>query len=115
LNINPFDILKNAQKIQEQMGTLQEKLSAVTATGSAGGGMVELDLNGKMECLDVRIAAEAVDPQDVSMLEDLISAAHANALEKIREALNREMGALAGGMGIPNIPGMFPGFGPGAS
>jgi DNA-binding YbaB/EbfC family protein len=109
MNINPFDLLKNAQKIQEQMGSLQEKLSALVITGSAGGGMVEVDMNGRMEILAVRIAPEAVNPGDVEMLQDLVAAAFAGAMEKTREAVTHEMGALAGGMGMP--PG-FPGSGP---
>jgi DNA-binding YbaB/EbfC family protein len=108
-----LDILKNAQKIQEQMGSLQEKLGAVTATGSAGGGMVEVDMNGRMELLAVRIAPEAVE--DVEMLQDLVAAAFTGAMEEVKEAVNREMGAMAGGLGIPGLGG-FPGFGvPGVS
>ncbi|GHV48776.1 hypothetical protein AGMMS49546_39500 [Spirochaetia bacterium] len=113
MNINPFDILKNAQKIQEQMGAFQEKLSGISITGSAGGGMVEIDLNGKMEVLAVRIAPEAIDPREAEMLQDLVTAAFTDGLEKIRERINQEMGALAGGMGIAGMPGMPPGF-PGA-
>jgi DNA-binding YbaB/EbfC family protein len=118
MNINPFDILKNAQKIQEQMGAFQEKLGGLSATGSAGGGMAEVDLNGKIEIIALRIAPEAME--DREMLQDLIMAAFSNALEKIRELINQEMGAMAGGMGIPGlqgIPGMpgFPGQFPGAT
>jgi DNA-binding YbaB/EbfC family protein len=104
VNINPFDILKNAQKIQEQMGSLQEKLGALSVTGSAGGGMVEIDINGRMEILAVRIAPEAVNPGDITMLQDLIAAALGAALGKIREAISREMGVLTGGM-APGFPG----------
>jgi DNA-binding YbaB/EbfC family protein len=109
MNINPFDILKNAQKIQEQMGTFQEKLGNITATGSAGGGMVEVDLNGRFECLAVRIAPEAVNPQEVEILQDLIMAAFTGAMEKIREGINREMGSLIGMSGVPGAPFGFPG------
>jgi DNA-binding YbaB/EbfC family protein len=104
MNINPFDILKNAQKIQEQMGGFQEKLGALSAAGSAGGGMVEVDLNGRMEILGVRISPEAME--DREMLQDLITAAFNSAAEKIRETVNREMGALAGGLGIPGLSGL---------
>ena len=107
MNINPFDILKNAQKIQEQMGTFQEKLGEIRITGSAGGGMTEIDLNGRMEVLAVRIAPEAMEGGDREMLQDLISAAFSNALEKVREAINREMGGMIPG-GIPGFPG-YPG------
>ena len=112
--INPFDILKNAQKIQEQMGSFQEKLGAITVTGSAGGGMVEITMNGRMEILGVHILPEAAEGQDMEMLQDLVAAAFTGAAEKVREALNREMGALMGvGGGMPGMPGLpgFPGFG----
>jgi nucleoid-associated protein EbfC len=92
MNINPFDILKNAQKIQEQMGAFQEKLEEIKITGTAGGGMAEIDMNGKMEVLAIRIAQEAMD--DREMLQDLICAAFNNAMEKIREEINREMGGM---------------------
>ncbi|MDR1100019.1 MAG: YbaB/EbfC family nucleoid-associated protein [Treponema sp.] len=110
MNINPFDILKNAQKIQEKMGSLQEKMVNISAAGSAGGGMVEISLNGKMEILAVKISPEAME--DREMLQDLTAAAFNNAMEKIQEAINGELGTMAGGMGIPG----FPGFGaPGQS
>ena len=110
MNINPFDILKNAQKIQEQMGTFQEKLGTIRITGSAGGGMTEIDLNGRMEVLAVRIAPEAMEGGDRDMLQDLVAAALTNALEKVREAVNREMGSLLPGVqGMQGFSGM-PGF-----
>jgi DNA-binding YbaB/EbfC family protein len=115
MNINPFDILKNAQKIQEQMGAFQEKLGAIIVTGSVGGGMVEVDLNGRMEMSAIRIAPELLNPNELEMLQDLITAAFTSATEKIREAINREMGTFAGGLNIPGMPG-FPGPGfPGIS
>ena len=118
--INPFDILKNAQQIQEQMGSFQEKLGDITVTGSAGGGMVEIDMNGRMEILGVRIHPEAAAGQDMEMLQDLVAAAFTSAANKMKEALNREMGSLMGMVGMqgmpPGFPGGFPGFGvPGSS
>jgi DNA-binding YbaB/EbfC family protein len=106
LNINPFDILKNAQKLQEQMGSFQEKLGSLTETGSAGGGMVEIEINGKMEVLSVRISPEAADPLDIEMLQDLIAAALNAAMEEIKASIQREAGSLAG---LVNFPGS--GFG----
>ncbi|MDR0568697.1 MAG: YbaB/EbfC family nucleoid-associated protein [Spirochaetaceae bacterium] len=108
ISINPFDILKNAQKIQEQMGAFQEKLGSITATGSAGGGMAEVELNGRMELLALRIAPEAANPKEVEMLQDLIIAAYNNAMEKIKEAIPREISALTGGAvsGLPGFPGL---------
>jgi DNA-binding YbaB/EbfC family protein len=113
LNINPFDILKNAQKIQEQIGSFQEKLGSFIETGSAGGGMVEIELNGKMEVLAVRISPEAADPLDIEMLQDLIAAALNQAMEKIKERIQKEAGSFAG---LANIAGLAggPGFGAGA-
>jgi DNA-binding YbaB/EbfC family protein len=101
MQINPFDILKNAQKIQEQMGAFQEKLGTVSATGSSGGGMVRITVSGRMEVLSLRIAPEAVRSQDVEMLQDLIVAAFASALENVKEAIGREIGA------IPGFPGLL--------
>jgi len=108
VNINPFDLLKNAQKIQEQFGSIQEKLGSIKATGSAGGGMVEIDITGKMEILAVRIKPEVLDPNDVTMLEDLIAAALGQAMENIREKITSEVGAMAGGLGV-SMPGLFGG------
>ncbi|MDR0312036.1 MAG: YbaB/EbfC family nucleoid-associated protein [Treponema sp.] len=101
MNINPFDILKNAQKIQEQMGAFQEKLGDIRAEGSSGGGMVIVELNGRMEVMTLKIGEEAME--DREMLQDLIIAAINNAMEKVREVMNQEMGALAG-MKLPGFP-----------
>ena len=103
MNINPFEILKNAGKIQEQMGIFQEKLGDIRVTGSSGGGMVEIEMNGRMEVQAVRIAKDAVADNDLQMLGDLVAAAFNSAMEKIREAVNREMGSMAG-MGLPGFP-----------
>ena len=94
MNINPFDMLKNAQQIQAQMGVFQEKLGNIQAMGSSGGGMVEIDMNGRMEVLGVRISPEVMDDRD--MLQDLVCAAFNSVMEKIREAISQEMGAMAG-------------------
>ena len=109
MNINPLDIMKNAQMIQEHMGAFQEKLATLHVTGSAGGGMVEIDLNGKFEVAAVRIAPELVagTNTDTEMLQDLVMAAFTNGIEKIQEAIKREMGAMAGQFGIPGLPGMM--------
>ena len=105
MNINPFDILKNAQKIQEQMGAMQQKLGQIVVTGSAGGGMAEIDMNGRMEVVAVRIAKEAVDPEEVALLQDLVKAAFSDAAERAREAIAAEMATMTGGMGLP--PGLL--------
>jgi len=106
MDINPFELLKNAQKIQEQMGSFQEKLADISVKGSAGGGMVEVELNGKLEIISVRVAPEAVEGGDAEMLGDLAMAAFSNALEKIKEALRQEIGTMAGGIaGLSGLMG----------
>jgi DNA-binding YbaB/EbfC family protein len=102
MNFNPADIMK-------QMGAFQEKLAAVRATGSAGGGMVEVELNGKFELLSVKISPEAVEGGDIEMLEDLITAAFSNGLEKVRESIGREVGSMTGGFNIPGLSGLMGG------
>jgi len=97
MNINPFDILKNAQKIQEQMSGFQEKLGSITATGASGGGLVEVEINGKLELTAIRITPEAMG--DTEMLQDLIIAAFNDGMAKVREAIGSEVGA----MGIPGV------------
>lgn len=95
--MNPFDILKNAKAIQEQVGRLQEEMSAMVVSGSSGGGIVSLTMNGQFEILSLHIDPVAVDGRDIPMLQDLIIAAHTDAQGKIREALKDRIGPLAGG------------------
>jgi DNA-binding YbaB/EbfC family protein len=106
MNINPFEVLKNAQKIQEQMSGFQSKLETLKITGSSGGGLVEIDINGKMEMLDVRIAPETLEEKDAEMLQDLIMAAFSDGLGKVKEAISSQVGAMAGGLDLPNFPGV---------
>lgn len=98
MNINPFDILKNAKSIQEQFNKAQEELSLVTVTGSSGGGIVKVTLNGKFEMVGVALDPIAVDPRDVPMLQDLLVAAHADASEKVKEVIKEKLGPMAGGL-----------------
>ena len=114
-SINPYDILKNAQKLQEQMGSFQEKLSSIKVTGSSGGGMVTIELNGRMEVLSIHISPDVMNLQDLGLLEDLVKSAFTDGIDKTREALTRELGTLAGSFGLSSLGGLFPGFGsPGA-
>ena len=107
MNINPFDILKNTQMLQEQFGSFQEKLAALHATGSAGGGMVEIDLNGRFEVTAVRIAPEAVEGGDAEMLQDLVMAAFSGGVEKIQEVIRSEISDMTGGLNIPGLSGLM--------
>ncbi|MDR1470561.1 MAG: YbaB/EbfC family nucleoid-associated protein [Spirochaetaceae bacterium] len=116
MTINPLDLMKNLQKLQEHVGDMQEQLDDVTVTGSAGGGMVEVDMNGKLEVLAVRIAKEAWLPTgggaepDIEMVQDLIVAACADAGEKSRQQIQSHVGSMAQTMGIP--PGILTFGGP---
>lgn len=92
-------MLKNAKSLQEQFGKMQEELASVTVTGSSGGGIVQVTLSGQFETLAVKLDPIAVDPRDIPMLQDLIVAAHADAMEKAREAIKSRLGPLAGGLG----------------
>ena len=91
--------------MQSKVGEMQEKLKGVEVTGSAGGDMIQIDINGQMEVVAVRISPEVVDPNDIQMVTDLFHAAIADALFKIKEKLREEMSTLTGGMGLP--PGML--------
>jgi len=107
MNINPFDLIKNAQKIQEQMSGIQDKLGNISATGSAGAGLVEIDISGKFEVFAVRISLQIADGSDVEMLQDLVMAAFTDGMAKVKEAINREIGSMAGGLnlsGMGNLP-----------
>jgi hypothetical protein len=98
------DMLKQAQKLQEQFQQAQEELVNLRAEGSAGGGMVTAVANGKQEILQLRIDKQAVDPNDLELLEDLIVAAVNQALSKAQELASAEMSKAAGSV-LSNIPG----------
>ncbi len=103
MNINPFDLLKNAKAIQEEMGKVQEELKDISATGSSGGGIVKVTVNGQFEVTDVLIDPIAVDPRDVKMLQDLIVAAAHDAGERIKEIIKEKAGPMLGGLNIPGL------------
>jgi len=102
-NIN--NLMKQAQKMQKDMAKLQEELQERTVEASAGGGAVNVVVSGKKEIVEISIKPEVVDPEDVEMLQDLIVAAVNEALRKVDEMVNSEMGKLTGGLG--GFPGLF--------
>jgi nucleoid-associated protein EbfC len=104
--VNPFEMLKQLQDIQSRMGEIQEKLRTVRVTGSSGGGLVMVEMNGQMEAEKVTIAPEAVDPRDVRMLEDLVLSALSDAMDRLKEKLKEEMSAFTGLNLPPGILGM---------
>ncbi len=96
-------MLKQAQKLQADLARLQEELGNRTVEGTAGGGMVKARATGKQEILSIEIEKEVVDPEDLEMLQDLVTAAVNEALRKARELAAEEMGKLTGGVGIPGL------------
>ena len=98
-------LMKQAQQMQERMKKLQEEAGNKTVEASSGGGMVTVVANGRQEVLSIKIDKSVVDPNDVEMLQDLVSAAVNEALRKSQELMKEEMGRLTSGMGLP--PGLF--------
>ncbi|MBP7331621.1 MAG: YbaB/EbfC family nucleoid-associated protein [Firmicutes bacterium] len=101
---NMNKMMKQVQKMQQEMVKLQEELGERKVESTAGGGVVKVIANGKNEIISIEIKPEAVDPEDVEMLQDLITAAVNEALRQAQEMVSREMGKLTGGL---KIPGMF--------
>ena len=101
---NMQSMIKQAQKMQEDMAAKQEELEAREYEVSAGGGVINVKINGKKEILSVKIDPVVVDPDDVETLEDLITAAVNEAVKKVEAISADEMQKITGAMGIP---GMF--------
>ncbi len=100
---NMNKMMKQVQKMQQDMLKLQEELASRTVESSVGGGAVKVIANGKNEVISIEIQPEAVDPEDVEMLQDLITAAVNEALKKAQELVSAEMGKLTGGLKIPGL------------
>ncbi len=96
--------MKQAQMMQQKMARLQEEAAQKTAEVSVGGGAVTAVVNGKNQLLSLTIKKEAVDPEDVEMLQDLVVSAVNEALKKVQNELASEMSKITGGL---NIPGLF--------
>ena len=96
-------LLKQAQKMQQEMGRVKEGLKQRVVEGSAGGGMVTVHVNGNVEVLAIKINPEVIDPNEQEMLEDLILAAVKQAVEKAQELGQSELGKLTGGLSLPGL------------
>ncbi|WP_102338168.1 YbaB/EbfC family nucleoid-associated protein [Collinsella provencensis] len=103
-NMNMQQMMKQARKMQEQMAVMQENLSKTTVDASAGGGMVKVTVNGDMQITSLKLDPEAIDPEDVEMLEDMIIAAVNEAVRGVAEVANKQMGSITGGLNIPGMP-----------
>ena len=98
--MNIKQLMKQAQQMQDQM---QRQMSSIRVEGTAGGGMVKAEMSGNKELLTITIDKEAVDPDDVEMLQDLVKAAVNEAARKVDEEMQSSMGAMTGGMKIPGF------------
>ncbi len=95
---NMQQMLKQAQKMQQQIGKTQEELEAREYEITSGGGMVRAKMNGKKELLELSIDPKAVDPEDVEMLQDLVIAAVNEVIRTVESTAAEEMGKITGGM-----------------
>ncbi|HEX7064563.1 MAG TPA: YbaB/EbfC family nucleoid-associated protein [Bacillales bacterium] len=98
---NMNNMMRQMQKMQKQMAKEQEQLKEEKVEGTAGGGMVTVIASGEKQILDVKIDEEAVDPDDVDMLQDLVLAATNEALKKVDDLTNERLGKFTKGMNLP--------------
>ena len=97
------NMMKEAQRLQQQMAALQEEVGKRKVEATAGGGMVTVEANGKQEILSIKIDPEVINRDDAQMLEDLVLAACNEALRKSRELVQQELGKLTGGLKLPGL------------
>lgn len=103
--INMQQLMKQAQQMQQKLAEAQESMNEVAVDASAGGGMVKVTVDGNMQLQSVTIDPDALDPEDVDMLQDMIVAAVNEAYRGVAEIANKRMSAATGGMGA-GMPGM---------
>ncbi len=96
-------LMKQAQKMQAEIMKQQEELANTVFSASSGGGMVTVEMNGQFEVVSLKIDPQVVDPEDVEMLEDLITAAVQEVLNKVNEASSNVMSKVTGGINIPGL------------
>lgn len=101
--MNMNQMMKQAQKMQQDMLKMQEDLDNLTVEGTSGGGMVKVTATAKKEITSVKINPEAVDPDDVEMLEDLVLSAVNDALNKAEKESANQMSKITGGLNIPGL------------
>ena len=99
-------MMRQVQQMQEEMAKAQESLKDEVVEASAGGGMVTVKVSGELELLDLKIDPEAVDPEDVELLQDMVQAAVNEALRSAQEVAATKIGGVTGGLGGLGLPGM---------
>ncbi len=100
-------IMQQAKEMQTKMAKIQQDLAAKSITGSAGGGMVIVTVNGQGDILSIAIEQEVIDPGESAMLQDLIVAATNDALRKAKELSKQEMAQLTGGLNLPDLTNLM--------
>jgi len=100
-------LMEAAQRMQREIQRVQEELGEKRVEASAGGGMVTVIANGRMEIVQIRIEPSVIDPKDVGMLEDLLTAAVNQAVAKAKELAQQELAKVTGGMNVPGMPSLF--------
>lgn len=103
--MNQQKLMKQMQKMQEDMARVQDELTRETVSASAGGGAVTATVTGALELVSVEISPDAVDPEDVEMLQDVIVAAVNEAVRAAQELANQRLGAVTGGLSGMGLPG----------
>jgi len=98
------NLMKEAQKLQQQMADLQAEVAKKKVEATAGGGMVTVEANGQQEITSIKIDREVINPDDAQMLEDLVLAACNEALRKSKEMVQAEMSKLTSGLKLPGLP-----------
>jgi len=103
MSFDMHSLMKQAQKMQEKMAKIQEELAQVRIEETSGGGMVKVVVSGQQEILELKIDPKAIDPDDITLLEDMILAALRNALLKSQEIAKSRMSEVTGGLKIPGV------------
>ena len=101
--MNMQQMMKQARKMPEQLAQTQEKLAQTEVSASAGGGSVKVTATGDLRLTSVTISPDAVDPDDVDMLQDMVLAAVNEALDSAQQLASQQMGAITGGLNIPGL------------
>ncbi len=101
--MNPFDMMKNLGSLKEQAEKIQNELAQIEVTGSSGGNMVRVTMNGKFEMTGIELDPICVDNRDVPMLQDLIVAACHDAFYKVQDEIKNKLGPMAQGLGLAGL------------
>jgi len=103
MRANPNDLMRQVQKMQDEMARVQEETAQETIMITSGGGMVEVAITGELVIQSITIKPEVVDPEDIEMLQDLILTAVNEAIQKAQALMESRMSSLTGGLNIPGL------------